>query len=408
MKILHTSDWHLGQKLLYRDREEEHQLALDWLADLIVREQVEGLIVAGDIFDIGNPPNYARKLYYRFLAQLWGSPCRHVLIIGGNHDSPAMLDAPRDVLEALHIHVVGAATGNLEDEIVEWRHPNGELEAVIAAVPFLRDRDLRFSESGEGGYERINAISDALVKHYEALAEFILQKKYPAHIPLLATGHLYAAGAMASEPQNNIYLGNVENMTADQFPDIFRYLALGHIHRPQSLGAYEHIRYSGSLIPLSFSEVQDNKSVAIIHWNQGLPERIETIELPVFRRLKTISGAIEEIKESLIRFDAKDRAGLKPWVEIVVDDEQLLPQLDVYFQDFTGNMHLDVLKIRILRNKAALDSQQMEEHELDLDQLAIEEVFIKKCEAYGCPPEEINTLGYTFKELKEWMDNRGD
>lgn len=408
MKILHTSDWHLGQKLLYRDREEEHQLALDWLAQLINQQQIEGLIVAGDIFDIGNPPNYARKLYYRFLAQLWHSPCRHVLIIGGNHDSPSMLDAPRDVLETLNIHVVGAATGQPEDEIVEWRNASGELEAVIAAVPFLRDRDLRFSESGEGGYDRINAISEALAKHYRALADLVAQKKYPGNIPVLATGHLYAAGALASEPQNNIYLGNVENMTADQFPDMFNYVALGHIHRPQCIGTYEHIRYSGSLIPLSFSEVQDNKSVTITLWNAGSIERIETIELPVFRRLKTISGTLEEIKASLSRFDAKQREGLTPWVELIVEGERLMPQLDVYFQDFTRDMHLDILKIRIARNKFAPDSQLAEDHELDLGQLAVDDVFIKKCQAYGCPPEEIGALSKTFQELKEWMESRED
>ena len=117
MKIIHTSDWHLGQKFLYNDREAEHQMALDWLLDTITQNEVDGLVVAGDIFDIGNPPNYARRMYYRFLTQLIHTSCRHVLITGGNHDSPAMLNAPRELLQALNIHVVGAATENLEDEL---------------------------------------------------------------------------------------------------------------------------------------------------------------------------------------------------------------------------------------------------------------------------------------------------
>ena len=134
MKILHTADWHLGQKFLFYDREAEHRYALNWLLELIEKEKIDTLIVAGDIFDIGNPPNYARKLYYQFLTKLQNTPCRHVIITGGNHDSPAMLNAPKDLLEALNVHVVGAATDDLEDEIVLLKNAKNEIETVVAAV----------------------------------------------------------------------------------------------------------------------------------------------------------------------------------------------------------------------------------------------------------------------------------
>ena len=150
MKILHTSDWHLGQRFLFNDREQEHQRALDWLADTIRTQEVDALIVAGDIFDINNPPNYARTMYYRFLTSLLGTSCRHIIITGGNHDSPSMLNAPRELLRLLNIHVVGAVGDALEEELVELKDSEGELELVVAAVPFLRDRDLRFSQAGEG------------------------------------------------------------------------------------------------------------------------------------------------------------------------------------------------------------------------------------------------------------------
>jgi len=143
MKILHTSDWHLGQKFLTNDRKAEHEMALDWLYDTIQTEKVHALIVAGDVFDIGNPPSYARTIYYRFLTKLQGSCCRHIIIIGGNHDSPSMLNAPKELLEILNVHIIGAATGDINDEIIPLKDGKGNLEAVIAGVPFLRGNRVR-------------------------------------------------------------------------------------------------------------------------------------------------------------------------------------------------------------------------------------------------------------------------
>ena len=142
-------------------------MALDWLYQTIEKEKVDTLIVAGDIFDIGNPPSYARTLYYRFLTKLQGSCCRHIVIIGGNHDSPSMLNAPKELLHILNVHVVGAATDDIADEIVELKDAEGKLEAIIAAVPFLRDRDIRHSVSGESGLERIAKVQEGIVRHFQ-------------------------------------------------------------------------------------------------------------------------------------------------------------------------------------------------------------------------------------------------
>ena len=166
MKLIHTSDWHLGQKFLSHEREDEHRRALEWLLDLVKDEEPDALIVAGDIFDIANPPNSARRLYYDFLRRMIGSRCRHIVITGGNHDSPSMLDAPRDLLKLLNVHVVGAVTGNVADEIIELRDREGRLEAVVAAVPFLRDGDLRYSVAGESVADRIQQLSHAILEHF--------------------------------------------------------------------------------------------------------------------------------------------------------------------------------------------------------------------------------------------------
>ena len=167
MKIIHTSDWHLGQRLLFNERGDEQQLALQWLYETILQEQADALILAGDVFDNGNPPHPARKLYYNFLTNLLNTSCRHIVIIGGNHDSPGMLDAPRELLEYLNIRVVGAASENLEQDCLLLQNTVGELEAVVAAIPFLRDRDLSPSVSGESTLDRIQRIQAGIRQRYQ-------------------------------------------------------------------------------------------------------------------------------------------------------------------------------------------------------------------------------------------------
>ncbi|MEZ5044920.1 MAG: exonuclease SbcCD subunit D C-terminal domain-containing protein [Saprospiraceae bacterium] len=403
MNILHTADWHLGQRFLFNDREEEHQLALDWLLQTILDRQIEVLIVAGDIFDISNPPNYARTQYYGFLTQLLTTACRHIVIIGGNHDSPSMLHAPKALLRALNIYVVGAKAEHLEDDLLLLKDEKGDLELLIAAVPFLRYRDLEVSIAGEGGLERIARIQTGLVRHYQAMAE--LAKPYEAsNVPIIATGHLYATGAKAADKQDNIYIGNIENINADDFPALFDYIALGHIHRAQIVGAHPHIRYAGSLIPLSFSETQDTKSVYLLQTEKKTIKTIEQLEVPVFRRLKTIAGPLSKVKEDLRRFAEKEREGLTPWVEVIVETDQVIPQLDQELKAFTAEMDLEVLKIKLNRTYQPIDRQY--EDTPDLSELDALDVFKKKCESFGSPPEDMEELIRTFLELQDWMKEK--
>lgn len=401
MKILHTSDWHLGQKLLHRDREEEHQLALDWLLETILKEEIELLIVAGDVFDISNPPNVARRMYYQFLNRLIQTPCRYLIITGGNHDSPSMLEAPKELLQTFNFWVLGAAPEERADQLIEVKDEKGQLEAVIAAVPFLRDRDLSYGVAGEGGLDRLERIRAGLANHYEELAELI-KEKYPADIPVIATGHLYAGGADASDKQDNIYIGDKENIKAEQFSAVFDYVALGHIHRAQEIGGQARIRYSGSLIPLSFSETKDEKGVYIIDFKGKKPENIRFEPLPVFRRLKTIQGTLEEVEEKLQKFEAKERS-LTPWLEVIVETEQLIPRLDLHLRDFVKDMDLELLKIRVQHGYQSL-SEQMKM--TDLDTLEVMDVFKKKCESFGTSPEDMKELEKTFHELMNWLEEQ--
>jgi exonuclease SbcD len=404
MRFLHTSDWHLGQNLLFHERSREHQLALDWLRQVIIDRQVEALIVSGDVFDIGNPPNYARRMYYGFLTGLLNTPCRHVVITGGNHDSPSMLDAPRELLQALNMHVVGAAPEAQQDCLLELRSQAEQLEAVVAAVPFLRDRDLRYGVAGETGSERIERIREGLHRYYREMGE--LASPYAqADIPVIATGHLYASGAQTAGKQDNIYIGDVENIEAGAFPEIFDYVALGHIHRGQPVGQREEVRYSGSLIPLSFSETKDDKGVVIVDFKGRKLDAIEFVEAPTFRRLKSITGDLEKVKQSLRRFHEKGERQLKPWVEVIVQSPEMIPQLDVQLRDFAGDMFLEIVKIRIEYNHYQGLKEQAAE-EVDLQDMDTLDVFRKKCESYGSPPEELKELETAFLELQEWMHEK--
>jgi len=405
MKILHTADWHLGQRFLFQERAEEHQMALDWLLEIISSHEVEVLIVAGDIFDINNPPNYARSQYYGFLTRLMKTSCRHVVIIGGNHDSPSMLHAPRPLLQALNIQVIGAVSENREDDLLLLKDDLGKSELLVAAIPFLRYRDLDVSVAGEGGHERVARIQAGLIRHYQQMGELAAAYEKEG-IPLIATGHLYATGALASDKQDNIYIGNIENINAEKFPKVFDYIALGHIHRPQTVGGLDHVRYAGSLIPLSFSETQDTKSVFLLETKGRKIKQVETVEIPVFRRLKTIAGPLQKVKEDLRRFADKEREGLRPWVELIVETDQVIPQLDQELKQFATEMELDILKIKLKRNYQPLDVQYLDTP--DLSELDAIEVFKRKCESYGSAPEEMETLIQSFRELQDWMKEKAE
>jgi exonuclease SbcD len=401
MRILHTSDWHLGQKFITQSREPEQQMALNWLLEVIEREQADTLIVAGDIFDVNNPPVSAEEMYYRFLTNLKKTCCRHVVIVGGNHDSPSKLNAPRGLLKALDMHVVGATTGEPQDELILLKDNAGEPEVLVAAVPFLRERDFRTTTAGESVDERIRRIQEGIVGHYHDL----VGKAEDFKGFFVATGHLYAKGASTHEDQQNIYLGNLDNIAAEQFPARFDYIALGHIHRMQKVGKKDHIRYCGSLIPLSFSEITDKKSVILIDLDkkQKTPV-IREIPVPVFRRLLTIKGSMTEVEKKLQKAH-QPADPLPAWVEVIVTGDPGVAMPDRLLRELVVGMHLEILKVRVERNAFSL-----KEHvpSTDLAALSIDEVFEQRCISKGLGADEMGAVKQTFNELKEWILEHGD
>ena len=271
LKILHTSDWHLGRRLYGRLRYEEFEAFLQWLKDTISAQQVDILIVAGDIFDTMTPSNKAQALYYEFLGKVSRSCCQHVVIVAGNHDSPTFLDAPSNVLKFLNVHVIGTACDDLEDEVLVLGDDDNNPHCIIAAVPYLRDRDVRSSSAGESADSKDANVIKGIHAHYDEVAAIAreqqakLIKAHQRHIPIIATGHLFAAGGKTTDDDGvrDLYVGLLGKISADMFDEGFDYVALGHLHVPQRVGGRESIRYSGSPIAMGFGEAKQQKQVLL-------------------------------------------------------------------------------------------------------------------------------------------------
>jgi len=206
MNILHTSDWHLGRKLYGRNRYEEFQQCLDWFVEQIETQNIDVLLIAGDIFDTTAPTHRAQAMYYAFLCRVAISSCQHIVIIGGNHDSPSFLHAPSEILKQLQVHVIASVEQQaIEDEVIVLKDSEGMATLIVCAVPFLRDRDMRLVEAGESIADKESKLADAIAKHYADVAGIALQyqqkhqKTTGCRLPIIAMGHLFAADGKTIE-----------------------------------------------------------------------------------------------------------------------------------------------------------------------------------------------------------------
>lgn len=401
MKILHTADWHLGKKLEQCERTDEHQQFLDWLIEKLNSECIEVLIVAGDIFDTGMPSNTALQQYYHFLRKVKDTCCREVVIIGGNHDSISTLNAPKELLRYFNVHIVGGVPDVFTDQIIPIQDKNGSTALVICAVPFLRDRDVRLSVSGESSLEREARIKQGISDHYHKFTEHIESYK-AAGIPVIATGHLYAAGASTSDSEKDIHMGNLGQVGADHFPAAFDYIALGHIHRPQVVNNSKHIRYSGSPVPLSFSENEDKKQVIILEFEEGKLTRLEEHEVPCCRKLIRIKGTLEAVKSKILLLEDQQLT-YPAWVEVQVETDKPIHDLDEQLQAMKeGKPYIERFFIRQNRTRSLLNLDEQTDDQTTLMELDPKAVFIKKCEAeFG--EDDYSELLETFDETLEQM-----
>ncbi|MGY5850026.1 exonuclease SbcCD subunit D C-terminal domain-containing protein [Salegentibacter sp. F14] len=338
MKILHTADWHIGKKLHKHELSQDFEFFIAWLCNFIEKEQVDVLLISGDVFDLANPSSEARKQYFRALMRLRKLDCE-LVITGGNHDSPAMLNAPKDILRALEMHVIGGLPENLEEILIPIKNKEGATELVIAALPYLRDTDLRSAMEGQTYEDRLEAIRKGIQKCFNKAAE-LCQIKYPG-LPAIAMGHLFAAGAESSESEREIQVGNLAAFNALQFGEYFRYIALGHIHKPQKLNSAIPTYYSGSPFPLSFSERKDNKRVLLLNTEKGWEP--ENIPVPSFRTLLKISGTLESLELKLS--DPGDQKELESLIEVELREDNYDAAKILQLDAMVSNFDLEGFKI---------------------------------------------------------------
>lgn len=404
MKVLHTADWHLGKKLEQSERTDEHNQFLIWLIEKLNSECIDVLIVAGDIFDTGSPSNIAFEQYYRFLRQVKNTCCREVIIIGGNHDSISTLNAPKELLKYFNVHIVGGVPNEFVEQIIPIKDEDGKVELVVCAVPFLRDRDVRLSISGETTTDREARIKQGICDHYNKFIKHIQHFKLDG-VPVIATGHLFAVGSSASESEKEIHVGNLGQVCGDQFPVEFDYVALGHIHRPQVVNEMNHIRYSGSPVPLSFSESDHKKLVIILEFAEGKLLKIEELEVPCCRKLVKIKGDVKTVQNKLLLLEDEELA-YPAWVELQIEVEHYDHELEgQLYKLIAGKKFIESLFIRQNKIRPGRNLDEQIPEAMALTDLNPTSVFTKRCVA-EFSERNYDDLLQTFREALELMNQK--
>lgn len=459
MRILHTSDWHLGATLFGRRRHAEHKAFLDWLAGIIDSEGIETLLVCGDIFDTCTPGNATQELYYRFLRRATASGvCRHIVIIGGNHDSPSFLDAPSKLLECLNVHVMGsgaftvarqngggggqwqddaANAGNLNDapswriegdpgdEVLTLKDRHGFPELVVCAVPHLRDRDVRTAGAGETPEDKERFLIEGIAAHYSMVGEAAVAVRDTAiretghasnhnpdikaghGIPVIVTGHLFTAGGRTIEGDGvrDLYVGNLGKVPVSVFPSRADYIALGHLHVSQTVAGRKTVRYSGSPLPMGFGEAGQTKSVCIVDFTgegdtPGTPEtNIRIIPVPRFQVLEQIRGPWDSIEARLaeIAESSADTVGGGPWIEIVYEGDEIAVELRERVVRAVDGTDIEVLRIR--NDRVTRMAMKQDDDRETLEDLTPFQVFERCLNAQSIPDNQKPALQQAFQEI---------
>ena len=299
MKLLHTSDWHLGQSLNQFDRSYEHAQFLAWLLDTLVDEQVDALLIAGDVFDNINPPSASQSQLYQFLTEARRRvPGLGIVMTAGNHDSPGRMEAPAPFLALLDAYVVGHAGQGADFNriVVPLKNNTGVVSAWCIAMPFLRPGDVPRVEGAADAYragvERIYA---------EAYSHALAQRS-PGQA-IIALGHCHISGGQVSaESERNIVIGGAEALSAKVFDPGIAYVALGHLHLAQQVGGDSTRRYCGSPLPMSFSEVDYQHQVVIVELDGESVASTRALLIPRsvdMLRVPNQAAALERVLQAL-------------------------------------------------------------------------------------------------------------
>ena len=376
MRILHTSDWHLGQHFMGKTRQAEHQAFCAWLIDQVREQAVDALLIAGDVFDTGAPPSYAREQYNRFIVELRATGCE-LVVLGGNHDSVAMLGESKTLLAQLGSRVIPGVCASMEEQVLVLHRRDGAPGAILCAIPFIRPREVLQSQAGQSAEDKQLSLQQAIQQHYLELFALAEAKRdqLGGELPIIASGHLTTVGASASDSVREIYVGSLEAFPTSAFPPA-AYIALGHIHRPQKVGGLEHIRYCGSPIALSFDEAKQQKEVLLVDLDRSGLSAVTALPVPCFQPLLSLRGTLKELEQAIAMAAAQGRPEQPVWLEVQVATDDYLSDLHVRVAALCEGLPVEVLRIRRERGAAALSlSRQTRE---TLDELSPDDVFARR------------------------------
>jgi exonuclease SbcD len=415
MRIIHTSDWHLGHQLFGISREYEQKKFLEYLFYTLQETKADALIVAGDIFDTANPPAWAWRLLYQFLAKVKQQlPQLDLVLVAGNHDSPSKLDAPDHLLKAFDIHLVGGLPRNEDNSlnidklIIELTDASGEVAARVAAVPFLRPGDLDLASIADDCHDKLIA---GVERVYQQLADTLNDKNTP-HQASIAVAHAYLVSSTISDmSERRILGGNQHALPIEMFSDNYDYAALGHLHKPQQLGG-QAVHYCGSPIPLSLSERDYKHQVKLVEFNQGRLINVTSIIIPRTVDMLCIPPQAQPLDDVLVLLEnlnvEPQNDHLQPLLEVKVLLDQPQAMLrDKISQALVGKA-VRLVKITTAYREKSKTPLAFEGKKLD--QLKPEQVFsLKYLQQYGTtPPSEYIDAFATLLSDTHQQDSAND
>ena len=392
MRIIHTSDWHLGHQLLGISRENEQRIFLDWLLQTLHESRADALIVAGDIFDTANPSAWAWRLLYQFLAKVKQQlPQLDLILVAGNHDSPSKLDAPDHLLKAFDINLIGSLPRDennqldIEKLIIELTDATGKVAARVAAVPFLRPGDLDLASIDDNCDDKLIA---GVERVYQQLAEVMVEKN-DSDQASIAIAHAYLVSSTISEmSERRILGGNQHALPIETFARNFDYTALGHLHKPQQLGG-RAVHYCGSPIPLSLAERDYQHQVKLVEFNGNVLQSVTPIIIPrvvdmisVPHKPESLDTVLALLNELTLEMKPHE---FQPLLEVKV----LLDKPQAMLRDKIMKVLMDkpVRLVKISTSYIEHDNETLAFNGKKLDQLQPEHVFsLKYRQQYGDEP----------------------
>ena len=399
LKVLHTADWHIGQTFHEHDRTFEHEQFLLWLVATITDYKIDVLLVSGDVFDGPNPTTTSVNLWYRFLANVTATNKQlQIIVTAGNHDSAARLEAPNPFFAYYNIRIIGnvqkSPDGSFEYEklLIPIKNKEGETKAWCLAIPFLRPGEYPVVKDAISPYaEGVSAL-------YNEAYEYAATKQQSGQA-IIAMGHLHTMGTATcgNDKKERLIMGGIEYVPAAAFNDKIAYTALGHIHKAQIIGGKENIRYSGSPLPMSFTERNYKHQIILFDIEDDKVLNIKSIEVPVTIALLRVPDEPKILSDVLIELSKLEGAdgemSRAPYLEIRVLLNGPEPSLRPQIETAIANKKVRYARIDVQYPVSSTTDQQLLTFD-DLQQLQPLDIFIKVYAAQykEIPPVEITTL----------------